>query len=463
MSIPVIPVTRYKVTFQPLSRTDVYDAVIDVSDRVEISGIKNIRKSIDSGDYDIGVYTFDDISIKGFNDDGFFNDSEDSRSMFITTRDRTKVIVEFLQLTLDSNGSEVEVSTISFRGLINEEATRANIITDNIVFRVLSRDSVIRNTKVSSGAITNGTSIKNAMFQILSNSRITSVLGVSLSNINPDLDITIDDGSDFNDKPTNDAINEMALVSNSVMIIDSSDNVIIKSRDEDETKNVLNLFGKGDIHGRENIITITKYNTGQHRMFTSVIFNGREKSDGPISSEFGLRQKSITLPFITLNATEDLIAARLLKEFKAPKIELNLKIPTRIANGVDLLDRVSVNYPLRLKPPLGSTFMPVIGVTKIGSTTELLPDTFGSIEIPDNLAFKVIEITENPTTFETLFKLRQIGTELNDGVFNIPGSAIVGFAIVGEAVLQVDTAESAVATWSPGIVGGGQIGLSKIA
>ena len=198
-------------------------------------------------------------------------------------------------------------------------------------------------------------------------------------------------------------------------------------------------------------------------MFTSVIFNGREKSDGPISSEFGLRQKSISLAFITNNTTEDLIAARLLNEFKAPKIELNLKIPTRIANGVDLLDRVSVNYPLRLKPPLGSTFMPVIGVTKIGSTTELLPDTFGSIEIPDNLAFKVIEITENPTTFETLFKLRQIGTELNDGVFNIPGSAIVGFAIVGEAVLQVDTAESAVATWSPGIVGGGQIGLSKIA
>ncbi len=463
MSIPVIPVTTYKVTFQPLSSSDVYDSVVDIPERVEISGIKNIRKSIDSGDYDIGVYTFDDINIKCFNDDGFFNDSSDSRSMFITTRDRTKVEVEFLQLTLDENGSEVETSTISFNGLINEEGTRASVVTDSIKFRVLSRDSVIRNTKVSSGAITDGTSTKNAMFQILSNSRITSVLNVTLANINPDLDITIDDGSEFDNQPTNDAINDMALVSNSVMIIDSSDNVIIKSRDEDTTKNVLNLFGKGDIHGRENIITITKYNTGQHRMFTSVVFNGREKSDGPISSEFGLRQKEITLDFITNTVTEDLIAARLLNEFKAPKIELNLKVPTRIANGVDLLDRVSVNYPLRLKPVLGSTFMPVIGVTKIGSTVEPLPDQFGSIEIPDNLAFKVIEIIENPTTFETLLKLRQVGTELNDGVFNIPGSAIVGFAIVGEAILQVDTAESAVATWDPGIVGGGKIGLSKIA
>ncbi len=129
-----------------------------------------------------------------------------------------------------------------------------------------------------------------------------------------------------------------------------------------------------DIHARENIMDLTKYNTGIHRMFNSVVINNTERSDGALQTDFGVRQKSKTLDFITDNGTEATIANKLLSEFKVPKIEVNVTVTSELARDIDLLDRVSINYPLRIKPQPG-TFSPVVGITEVGEATEPLPDT----------------------------------------------------------------------------------------
>lgn len=447
---------RYQVYFTPLlNSSDEYGEEIDVTDYVLMSGIPKVRRSIDASDYQVGVYTYDDINLKVQNVDGKFNTEQDNRSIFVHTRDRCKVRVVFTPI--DTDGEDTE--NITFRGLINEEATRMDPISELMTFKVLSRDSVMRNTKVAAGLISNGTDSSTAILNILSQSRITSVLNVSAGNINPDLEVTLDVGSAYDNRPTKDAMDELLLITNSVMVIDSSDNVIVKSRDEDEVKAPLMLYGPFDEHGRENVIDMTSYNTGYHRVFTSVKVNNSERSNSSLQSLLGVRQKQFSLDAITNTTTEEAIAQRLLDEFKAPKIELNISGPTFIAKDYDLLDRASLNWPLRVKPVDG-TFLPVIGFTKIGDTSEPLPNTFGSLSVDPRIVFKIIRIDENPETFETVFKLRQAGTEINDGYYDEPGSSIIGYAVIGEAVIgEGDIGNE---QWNPSVIGAALIGQTEV-
>lgn len=454
----------YKVEMTPLLSTNTYGSTYDVSDYVEIDGISNITKSIDSSDYDFGVYTYADLRLKAYNKNGYFNDQNDSRSIFPFGRDKTKVTVSFIQyeITRDDNNQITNtntIATIKFRGLINDEATRLNPITNLAEIFILSQDSVIRKTKVPAGVVTSGSLAKTAIFNILSQTAITSILTVTIGNINPDYNFTVDDGSFFDNKPTRDALNFLLLASNSVMIINDSNEIIVKDRSENYTSAILSLYGQFDIHGRENIIDLTNYNTGLHRMFTSVKVNEEEESDTGLITDYGARQKELQLEFITNNVTEATIAATLLTEFKTPKIELQVKVATSLAMDYEMLDLVSINYPLKYVPIEG-TFMPILGVTILGSSTEPMPNTYGSIEINPNTAFKIIEINENPKTFETTLKLRQIGVSLSDGVFTETSIPILGFAVLGVAVLQEDTDPND--TWNPSILGGAMLGATEV-
>lgn len=447
---------RYKVFFTPRATFDTYGSEIDVSDRIDVSGVKDVRKSIDAGDYQLGVYTTDDIVIKGYNINGYFNDENDTRSIFPAGRNLAKVRVVFSEL--DDDGEET--TTISFRGLINEEATRIDIVKEEIKFRVLANDSVIRDTKVAQGLVNDGTLFSVAMLNILNQTRITQILNVDASNINPDLDLLVDDGSAFDNLKTRDALDQLLLASNSVMVIDGSDNVIIKSRDEDETKDVFNFFGKSDEQGRENIVDIAGYNSGRHRMFTSVRINNTERSNSAYESEFGSKRFNQDLDFITSGTNEANIADRLVDEFKAPKIELEITARTAEVKDLELLDRCSVNYPLRLALPEGASFLPIVGITELGETTEPLPRQFGSIMIHPRTAFKVIQKQEQPRTFLTKVKLRQIGKAVNDGTFESSGSSILGFAIIGVSVIQ--GAADPCDTWNPSVLGAAQLGCTEV-
>lgn len=458
---------RYRVYFTPLTNSDsnTYGDEIEVTDYVKSAGVGQIRKSIDSSDYDVGVFTFSDLELTAVNLDGKFNDANDTRSMFMDTRDRCKVRVEFVQIesVRDTSGtilSEVETDTVTFRGLINDEATRLDVTKETIRFKVLSRDSVLRTTKVSGGVVGDAMLFSEAIFAILNVPKITSVLTVLEANIDVDLDLEIDDGSYFDDKGVKESLDELLFASNSCLLIDDAGVVTIRSRAADESTDALNLFGKNDLHYRENIIDLTDYNTGKQRMFTSFVVNDRETSNSVFVQAFGFRQKKITLDFMTDTVKIDQIAAALVGEWKAPKIELKVRVATSVARDVQLLDRVSVSYPFRVKPQPG-TFLPVIGVTKIGETDQPLPDIFGAIEIPARLKFKVLEIEDNVEKFTRTLKLRQAGTDLGDGNFDSPGScAIIELTVIGESTICEEG--DPCATWNPSIIGAAQIGCTEL-
>ncbi|MBK9496919.1 MAG: hypothetical protein IPO08_20905 [Xanthomonadales bacterium] len=459
---------RYRVYLTPLLNSDsnTYGDEIDVTDKIRSTGVGQIRKSIDSSDYDVGVFTFSDLELTAFNLNGYFNEN-DTRSIFGSGRDRAKVRVEFMEYATVRDPltgtvlSETETLTVTFRGLINEEATRLDVTAETIRFKVLSRDSVLRTTKVSGGVIGNNDLFSTAMFEILNVPKITSVLTVLQSNINPDLDLEIDDGSYFDDKGVKESLDQLLFASNSCMLIDDAGVVTIRPRTPAEDVDALNLYSKNDIHYRENIIDITAYNTGKQRMFTSFVVNDRETSNSVYVQAYGFRQKKVTLDFMTNVAKIDRIAARCVSEWKTPKIEVNVKVATQLAKGLRLLDPVSVSAPFRLNPPAGK-FLPIIGVTKIGDADQPLPHVYGSIEIPGRLKFKVIEIEDSVEKFTSILKLRQAGTSAGDGQFDSPGQCgVIEFSMIGESVLCGEG--NPCDNWNPSVIGSAQIGCTMIA
>jgi hypothetical protein len=443
--------TYYKVYLTPRNGRITYGDEIEITDYVKLDGLPTITREVDATDYEMGVYKYDDLTLNVVNIDGYFNDEFDSRSIFAFGRDRAKIRVEFCNTDGD---------TIVFRGLLNEEGTRLDPEADDISFRCLSRDSVIRNTKVSGGTIANGASCKTALVAILSATDITSVLNVSSANINPSLNFTIDLGSKFDNKSTRTVLNSLLLASNSIMLIDSDDNVIVRDRSEDTTRDILNLYGPFDIQQRTNIIRLTTVNSGMHRMFTAFRVNDTEESSLGYLTDYGYRQKAIDLNFVTDPDTESDIASELLEEFKVAKMECTVQVPTYVARASQLFDRVSLNYPLRVKPVEGK-FLPVIGSTKIGDTEMPLPYTFGSLSIDPNVAFKIIGISENPKEFTTLLKLRQSGSDFAGGYYAQPTSCIIGYARVGEGLICAGGTECDQFTRS--VIGAAQIGCTEIA
>ena len=434
---------QYKIYLTPKISEFVYGTEIQVSAEIIYNGIKTMKKSIDSSDYEVGVYTYGDISLKLINKNGKYNDETDGRSIFEYTRDLAKIRVVYS----DNNGDITR-----FNGLINEEATKQDLEKEEITFRVLSNDSVIRTTKVSSGVIVDGVLASSAIKTVLNQTKIVSDLNYDASNIAVDYDFTIDDGSQFDNKNARKALNDLLVATNSVLLIDSSDNMVVQARTV-ESVSVLNLFGPYDLKNRQNIHNVKKYNQGRHRTFTAVKIGNIEVDDDGYVADYGYRQLKKTLAFFTDKETQSEIATINLNEFKRPFIELTVEVPTHIVKNSKLLDPVSLDYPLRVKR-MEDKFLPIVGVTKIDDTEMVLPYTFGNKDIRPDVAFKIIEIAENPTKFSTILKLRQYG------YFTDPGSSLVGFARIGEST--IGGAGTACDQFEIAYIGGAKVGCTEV-
>lgn len=409
---------QYKVYMTTRLSENIYGEEVEISAQILNTGIKAMKKSIDSSDYEIGVYTYGDISLKVTNYNGEYNDETDGRSLFPYSRDLTKIRIVYK----DNNGEYTR-----FRGLINDVATKQNIGREEVEFRVLSLDSVIKTTKVSGGLINDNSLASTAIKSILNQTGITRVLNYNESNINVDVDFTIDVGSYFDNNESRKSLNELLFFTNSVLLIDSSDNIIVQSRKEN-SKDTLNLYGAYDEKNRQNIIDLKKYNNGKHRTFTSVKIEGIESTDNEYVLDYGFKQLVKKATFITNESTKKKIGDRILLEFKKPMIELEVTVETETVKNSDLLDRVSLNYPMRIVRH-ENKFLPIVGVAKIGDSLTPLPESYGNISISPAIAFKIIEISENPKSFQTTLKLRQYGW------LSEPASSIIGFGRIGEAVI----------------------------
>jgi len=425
----------YQVLITPLVAKDTYgtesDITKDVSidDYVKASGISTIKREVDNGDFDIGVFVFDSINLTCFNDDGRFSGINDSRSMFKYSRDKAKITVNFF------NGLSNEPDS-SFRGIIDDRATRLDFKKSEIKFKLLSNDSIINRTKVPSGSITSGNLVSEAIKNLLQLPDITSVLNYEESNIMVENDYEIDVGEGFDNVTVKTALDKLLAVSNSVLVVEKdTDNMIVKSR-KYNSGTVKQFYGHGDLFGRENIISIKNYNDGLHRAFNTVNVGTQSSSSFGLIDANGDNPKDFDFDFITNEETQKQIADDILDFWKVPKPELELEVTTQEAKNLKFFDLCAITFPYR-KKPYGSSKLPLYGQAIYGEA--VYPYIFGNLKISSNRAWKVIGLQEAPSKFITTVKLRQIGTELDDGYFANIGT-YYGSTIYGsdDAVYQTD-------------------------
>jgi hypothetical protein len=393
---------NYKVYLTPLTDESEYGTEFDISDYV-LSSLGNVSKKTDSDNYAIGAYLMGTVELTCVNYNGEFNES-DARSFFRYKRDLSKIKIVYF------NDSE----TTSFQGLISDGGTNIDAEKEEIKIRVLALESILDRTQIAGGLIEAGDLFSTAIKSILNVPAITSVLTYSAANIEVDLDLTIDaEGGAFDGKSTWEGLKLLLVASNSVVYIDD-ETIKVKTRDEN-TNEIAYFYGPGDTLDRENIIKITDYNNGAHRIFNSVVVNDTEYSDDTSVDWFGLKQTTFTLDFITDSDKELIIAKRLVNQFRYPRIEFKLTCSTQLANQINFFDTVGVNHPLRARP-YRTTNAPLWDVSKYDTATDVFPVDFGGVVIDGRLAFQIIERAENPNRFETTLKLRGRGKTFDDGV-----------------------------------------------
>lgn len=411
-----------RVFITPLIRNDEYGDEVEVTDYVRNSGIGAIRRGIDDTDFSFGVYNFGEVKISLDNDTGIFNPETDSRSMFGFKRDRAKVRIVYQRITVQrsASGGIVDSDTVDdivFRGIIANEGIRQNVDASQLDMRVLSRDAIINKAKVPGGAVANGILASQAILRCLAADEITAVLNVDQLNINVDHDFTIDDGSGFDNRIVFSALSDLMIVTNSALYVDESDNVIVRPRAANDALATLELFGPFDPMGRSNIINCQSQNDGMQRVFTSVSINEQVFTNEEYAEMFGFRRKDYTFDFLT-DATKAMdVAAALVGEFKFPRREMVITVPYEVGAEVELLQPVSISWPLLTKPYSDAHHMPVVGYTQIDDPVEVLPRVSGNLEVDPTEKYRVIGIDQDPNLFTVSLKLRQAGTTYGEGVF----------------------------------------------
>ena len=392
---------NYQVLITPLLRKDVYGTVsditkdVDLSEFIEQGSLSAIKSEIDQGDYDIGVYTFGSITFRVRNFDGRFNEPQiDSRSMFPWYRDRAKVDINFIG----------DTTKIQFSGLLADKATKQDLSQQSVQFTVLSQDAIFQQIKVAAGTVTNGMTFTEALEAVLDVAEVTAVLGFDIADINPTLNLTIDDGSKFDSLILKAALDNLLFASNSVLVIDSDKNIIVRNRTENS--NTPHAFYSGDDQGRDNIYTLTGYNNGIQRMFNSVLINNTESVNQKSIDTYLTRQKSSSLNFITTEATEQAIADSIISTFGYPLTEMLILTDTETAESMNILDKVTVSKDFRITRQPGRH----IGLYDVDDYEKAYyGEETGDLKIVPDEIFKIIGFSKNPSTFKTSVKIRSTG------------------------------------------------------
>lgn len=409
--------TRVYLSVRTMAGT--YDPWVNVSLLVVASDLGQYSRSIDSNDFDIGFSEESNIRISFSNEDALFTEGFGYFENRMIDRSRIRIVAGFV----DTEDLRPEFE-VTFEGIIDDQATALDAKRETATFTVLSYSSVIQRLRTDPGAVSNGQSFQVALFNLLSRSEVSQLLTVDLENLNPKVNLTIQNASWFDGRPLKDSINRLLLASNSVMKITRDHELVITGRQQSPTVR-FQFFGKGASRPA-NIEGISNFHSGLRRVITSVTVNGITM-DAPdeLITWYGLRAKALDIGFINNEPLAREIAEDVLDEFAYPKRELELTTDF-LANEVDLLDMVTIDNEGSIQDEAPAVY----GSAIYGQSAYVQRQ--GGVRIRPIEGYKVLGITHDYRRYSTTLKLRAVGQrefDSNAGYANpIYGQAIYGLS-----------------------------------
>lgn len=326
----------------------------EITDSILGDGVGALLESLDNTEFDIGVYKNSNVNLKLDNRDGRFDDVGSTESIFRFRRSGSLV-----KITWEKGDSGAPICGIAiagqselseevdlFIGLINDKGADFNPVNDIVRLPVLGRLSIFDETDVPFSDIANGETISTIMKTILNQTKITDVLTFSAANINPGVDVVVDDVSSYENETVKPTLDELLLISNSVLYVSGND-IIVAPRTF-EAASSFTFFGQDAISGAENIEKISKIKNGINQVFNLLKWDDTSisASDSTSVLNFGVRPKKFSVDSITNNANRQILLDNILSFFKDKKQELIIKTGLDY-NSLDLtlLDRVTIDYP----------------------------------------------------------------------------------------------------------------------
>ncbi len=404
---------------------------IDITRWVITSGMSRIKYQLDSGDFDVGFFTASNINMRFDNTTGKFNDNTDPRSLWeaFETKHLSKIRIEAGYLDED----DVKSAAIPFEGTIDENSIKYND-KDVVSMTVLALDSIFKTVEVVAGSLSSSVLVSDAIFILCNRSEITDFINVTTGNINPEDDVIIDDPSAYNSVKLNEVLNELLFMSNSIMYIDSSNNLII--RDRDETEDVQKEFYINSESGyKDNIYDVKNINTGRHRVKNLWTWSGialTAKSVDHHLKRFGTTRRNVNFASITNNTTRQEVLDALLALWQFPKQELIIETDY-IPGVLDFYDMVTLDIRPRLTR---EDNIPIAGKAIAGSALSI--DYATGLFIDVGLGFKIMAYEHDLRKATTIFKLRLKGTQLNDGWIDMLRSKQYAVTFTASATEDID-------------------------
>lgn len=401
-----------RVYITPFDDFGEFGTEMDVTPYVDLSSIGKIKRGLDNSTYDIGVFRYNNLSLKLHNSGGKFSEVENLRSIFRTRRAGSKVRVTWAPdfppvCGIAVCGEAVLSEEIDiYNGVLNDDATQVSIDDQIIPFQVLSSESQLSKIMVPYEDLSGSDTLKDILFKILDQVEVTRYLTVLTGNLSLTVNYIVDDLTWFENRTGKEAIERILLVSNSVLYCDGN---TLKAVGRSPGGSVVkSFFGQASLLGNENIFDIPSYRTGQNRILNVVRWKeGAAAVNVESIGRWGAFPKELDVEFVSDSTKQTSSAESIVNEFKAPKKELEMQTvlgPEVIA--LKFLDRVDIDYPT-IAASAGK-YLPVVGLTKIGDIESPLPHIMWDLQITQDLNFKIMGMEIDLKTEMIAYNLREI-------------------------------------------------------
>jgi hypothetical protein len=304
-----------------------------------------------------------------------------------------------------------------FEGIIDERSFVFDVENDTVSCTVISREYAFQTVNMVGGSLGTSVLASDAIYVLCNRPEITAYMTILESNINPANDVTFDAPNQWAGMKLNDVLNEIMLVTNSIMYIDKDGYLIVKSRQHSRLVK-LELRQNSNTGKQDNIYSIRNVNSGRHRVKNYISWGSGtsaivESSADEYLERFGITKKTVSCDAITNVATKATVISELLNEWQFPKQEMEVETDYQ-ANEIDFFDMVTVDIIPQLTR---KNELPICGEAICGSA--VLVDYASGFKTDVNKGYKVISIEHSLSEFKTRLKLREIGNQLNDGYIHM--------------------------------------------
>ncbi|OFZ54980.1 MAG: hypothetical protein A2428_03140 [Bdellovibrionales bacterium RIFOXYC1_FULL_54_43] len=406
----------FRVYIRPFDDDGNYTSWVEISKYVSARALSALEQSIDSSDYQLGVFRYPNFNLTLDNRDGSFSDVGGAQTIFRYKRSGSQIKVTFCEREFpplcgfmicgDPESAMLWTELTVFKGLLNDESCTQSIADDTITFNVLGFESEFSRAIVPFGTVHNGDLTSAVIFNCLNQDQITNLLTVDQANISVGIDQQIDSIASLQNKTVKEGLDKLLLATNSVLFIEN-DTIYISARTPTaEVKST--FYGQASALGPENIQNLFDVKNGLSRTFN--FFSWKDApaamvTDPTSTTKYGIRKKELDLDFFEIAQKQVNILTALRNEFSTPKQELSVTMPaTPITVGIRVLDRIAIDYPTVLIP--AESEVPVCGAAEFD--VAVMPDAAWSFSLDTDTHFKVISKKVNPGALTVDFRLREI-------------------------------------------------------